>query len=81
MEKCVGKGKVSGALLTDLPKVFDCLKCLTDNSYAYSFNLLALRLIHNYLSNTKQSRKIENTYSNWMEIGFAVTQVSILRPI
>ena len=26
MEKCAGKGKVSGALLTDLPKIFDCLK-------------------------------------------------------
>ena len=26
MEKCVGKGKVFGALLTDLPKIFDCLK-------------------------------------------------------
>ena len=59
MEKCVGKGKDFGALLTDFLKVFDCLdhKLLTYKLYAYSVNIPALRLIHDYLSNRKQSNK------------------------
>ena len=31
------------------------------------------------MSNRKQLKKIENTYSNWMEIG--VTHGSVLRPL
>ena len=48
---------------------------------AYSFNLPALRLIHDYLSNKKQGIKIENNYITWMEIVFGVTQGSILKPL
>ena len=78
MEKCVGKGKDFGALLTDLSKAFDCLnhKLLTYKLNAYSLNIPALRLIHDYLSNRKQRIKIENIW-----ITFGVTQVSILRPL
>ena len=55
MEKCVGKGKDFGALLTDLSKAFDCLdhKLLTYKLNAHSLNIPALRLIHDYLSNRK----------------------------
>ena len=60
MEKCVGKGKDFGALLTDLSKAFDCLnhKLLTYKLNAYSLNIPALRLIHDYLSTEKQRIKI-----------------------
>ena len=53
-EKCFDNGKVSDVLLTDLSKAFDCLEheLLTAKSNAYSFNPPALRLIHDYLSNT-----------------------------
>ena len=63
MEKCVDKGKDLGALLIDLSKAFDCLdhKLLTYKLNAYSLNIPALRLIHDYLSNRKQRIKIENT--------------------
>ena len=46
-------------LLIDLSKVLDCLdhNLLTDKLNAYSFNLPALRLIHDYLSNRKQKNK------------------------
>ena len=55
LEKCVGKGKDFGVLLTDLPKGFDCLdhKLLTYKLNAHSLNVPALRLIHDYLSNRK----------------------------
>ena len=71
-KKCVGKEKVFGALLTDLSKAFDCLdhKLLTAKLNAYSFNLPALRLIHDYLLNRKQKMKMDNTDSTWMEIVF-----------
>ena len=45
---------------------------------AYGFNLPALRVARDYLSNRKQIIKIENSYSNWMKIIFSVPQVSIL---
>ena len=77
MEKYVGKGK-------DLSKTFtDCLnhKLHTAKLNAYSFNIPALHLIHDYLSNRKQRIKIKNIHSISMEIVFGVTQGSILRPL
>ena len=78
MEKCVCKGKYFGALLTDLSKAFDFLdhKLLIYKLNAYSLNIPALRLIHDYLLNRKQRIKIENIW-----IVFGVTQVLILRPL
>ena len=45
-------------LLIDLSKAFDCLdhKLVTAKLNAYSVNLPALRLIHDYLSNRKQNK-------------------------
>ena len=62
MEKCVGKGKDFGALLTDLSKAFDFLdyKLLIYKFNAYSLNIPALRLKHDYLLNRKQRIKTEN---------------------
>ena len=79
----VDKGKVFGALLTDLWKAFDCLdhELLTAKLNAYGFSLPALRLINDYLSNRKQRTKIENTYSTWLDIIFGVPQGSILGPL
>ena len=67
-------------LLTDLSKAFDCFdhELLTVKLNDYGFNLPALRLIHDYLSNRKQRIKIENIRSTWMEIIFGVPQSSIL---
>ena len=62
MKKCVGGGKDFGALLTDLSKAFDFFdhKSLIYKLNAYSLNIPALRLIHDYLLNRKQRIKIEN---------------------
>ena len=82
-KNCIDKGKAFGALLTDLSKAFDFLdhELLIAKLNAYGFNLPALRLIHDYLSNRKQRTKIDDNYSSWSEILFGVPQGSILGPL
>ena len=69
-KKSSDKGKVFGALLTDVSKAFDCLdnELLTAKLNAHGFSLPALRLINNYLSSRKQGTTIGNTYSTWLDI-------------
>ena len=82
-KRSVDKGKVFGALLTDLSKAFDCLdhELLIAKLNAYGFSLNALKLIHNYLSNRKQRTKINSSCSSWQDILFGVPQGSILGPL
>ena len=79
----VVKGKVFGALLTDLSKAFDCLshEHLIAKLNAYGFSLPALKLVQNYLSKRQQITRINQSYSSWEEILFGVPQGSILGPI
>ena len=55
-KKCIDKEKVFGALLTGFSKSFDCVnhKLLTTKPSTYCFNLPALHLVRDYLSNRKQ---------------------------
>ena len=83
MEKwknAVDKGKIFGALLTDLSKALACLnhELLIAKLNAYAFILPALKLIHNYLSNRKQRGRVNDSYSFWKDIVFGVSQGSIL---
>ena len=77
------KGKVFGALLTDLPKAFDCLdhELLIAKLNAYGFTLPTLKLVHDYLSDRKQRTRVNNSNSTWFEILFGVPQGSILGPL
>ena len=79
----VDKGKVFGALLTDLSKAFDCLshELIIAKLNAYGFSLSALKLVHSYLSKRQQRTKINQSFSSWEEILFGVPQGSILGPI
>ena len=79
----VDKGKVFGALLTDLSKAFDCLshELIIAKLNAYGFSLPALKLVQNYLSKKQQRTKINQSYSSWEGILFGVPQGSILGPI
>ena len=81
--RAVDSGQMFGALLTDLSKVFDCLdhELLIAKLNAYGFNLPALKLVHDYLSNRKQRTKINRTYSSLSEIVFGVPQGSTLGPL
>ena len=77
------KGKFFGALPTNLSKAFDYLSqdLLIAKVHACVFDLPALKLIQNYLSNRKQKTKINATYSSWEEILFRVPQGSVLGPL
>ena len=79
-KSAIDKRKSFGALLTDLSKAFDCLphELLIAKLHGYVFNLAALRLVHNSLSNRKQRTKINSSYSSWEETLFEVPQGSIL---
>ena len=59
-KKSVDKGKSFGALFIELSKAFDCLdhELLTEKTNTYGFSQPALRLIHDYISNRKQRKKI-----------------------
>lgn len=56
------KGGLSGALLTELSKTFDCIKhdLLIATLGAYGFNSHSLRFIFSYLTERKHRTKIEN---------------------
>ena len=75
--------KSFGALLTDLPKAFNCLSHdpLITKLNAYGFNMSALRFVHSYLKNRMQRTKINLEYSSWEEIMFGLPQGSILGPL
>ena len=82
-KSAVDKGKVLGALLTDLSKGFDCFQkdLIIAKLNTYGFKLPALKLMHSYLSDRKQRTKVNHAYSLWDEILFGVPQGSILGPI
>ena len=75
--------KSFGALLTDISKAFDCLShgLLIVKLNVYEFSISALRLVQNYLSNCKQSTKINSNIRSFKEIFFGVPQGSILGPL
>ena len=77
------KGVLGAALLTDLSKAFNCLnrELLIAKLEAYGFSFSALRYIYNYLSNSKQRAKVNNSFSEYYNILFGVPQESILGPL
>jgi len=64
--KCnLDKEGLSSALLTDLPKAFDCLsyKLIISKFYTYGFNENVCLLMANYFTNRKQRVKIGDSRS------------------
>ena len=45
---------------------------------AYGFHIDTLKFIHEYLSNKKQTVTVNDAYSSWKDIFYAVPQGSIL---
>ena len=73
----------SDALLTDLSKTFDCLPhdLLIAKLHAYGIKKGSLNLLFSNLKNRKQRVRLNNTYSEWIDILFGVSQGSILGPL
>ena len=63
--QCLDNGGVSGALLTDLSKAFDCIlyDLLIAKLAADGFDYNSLQMLQSYLSNRKQTTKINVAYS------------------
>ena len=74
---------VFAAVLTDLPKAFDCIphQLLITKLSAYGFEMKSIAFISAYLKNRKQKTKIGSTFSECLNILFGVQQGSILGPL
>ena len=74
---------MSGALLTDLSKAFDCIldDLLIARLAAYDFDYNSLQMLQSYLSNRKQRKKINDAFSKYCETLFRVPQGPILGPL
>ena len=76
------KGGVTGAILTDLAKAFDCIlhDLLIAKLTVYGFDYQSLRIKYNFLSNRHQRTKINNAFIHYSEVICRVRQGSILVP-
>ena len=74
-----GQWGISGAILTDLSKAFDCIlhELLIAKLAAYGFDYQSLRIMESFLSNKQQRTKINNAFSRYSEIIYGVPQASI----
>ena len=70
VRKILNKGETFGALLTDLSKY-----------HAPNFDMNALNLIFDYLTERKQRVKINSSFSSYMDIFRGVLQGSVIRPL
>ena len=82
-QKCLDKRGISGDILTDLSKVFDCIlnDLLIAKLAAYGFDYQSFKIIESFLSNRQQGTKINNVFSRYSEIIYEVLQRSILGPL
>ena len=81
-ENVLTVGGTLAALLTDFSKALDCLPhdLLIAKLHAYGIKKGSLKLLFSYLKNRKQRVRLNNTYSEWIDILFGVPQGSILGP-
>ena len=72
-----------GAVLLDLSKAFHCIPhdILIAKLNAHGFDRETLKLIYSCLKGRIQSARINNIYSNFLELLSGVSQASILRAI
>ena len=79
-KESLDQGGHYGALLTDLPKAFDCMMLIV-KLQAYGFDNGFLNLTCNYLLGRKQRTKIKFSFSAWSKIEYRVLRAFILVPL
>ena len=81
--KCLDKGSICGAILTDLSKTLDYFlhDLLIATLAAYGFDYQSLRIIESFLSDRQKRTNINNTFIRYSEILYGVPQGSILGPL
>ena len=78
----VGGGRgASAALLTDLSKAFDCLAHDLLIAKLHAYGIKKGNLLFPCLKNRKQRVRLNNTFSEWIEILFGVPQGSVFAPL
>ena len=78
--KHMDKGKSCAVLLTDLSKAFDCIvhDFLIGKLEAYGFSYEALKVMHNYITRRKHRTKVNDSFSDFIDLLLGVPQGSIL---
>ena len=81
--KFLDKRGISGAILADLSKAFDCIlhDLLIAKLAAYGLDCQSLKIIDSFLFNRQQRTKINNAFSRYSKIIYEDPQGSILDPL
>ena len=81
--KVLDRGGTFGVLLTDLSNALDCMThdLLITKLHALNFNMNAINLIFDYLTEMKQRVKINSSFSSYLDIFQGVSQGVILGPL
>ena len=81
-KKILDKYGYAGGILMDLSKAFDTInhKLLIAKLHAYGFDISALEIVNDYLSDRWQRTKINTSFSTWSLILCGVPQGSVLGP-
>ena len=78
--KTLDEGGETGAALTDLSKVFDCIdhNLLIAKLSAYGFEKQSINFIYSYLAKRKQRTKVDSAVSSWKILFSGVHQGCVL---
>ena len=82
-KESLDKNFVTGAVLMDLSKAFDCIPhdLLIAKLHAYGFSSKAATFVYSYLKRRKQNVKIDDICSSFQTLLSGVPQGSVLGPI
>ena len=80
---CLDDSGVVMAVLMDLSEAYDCIPydLLIAKLHAYGLNTNAIYLLHSYLTNRKQKVKVNESFSEWVNIIIGIPQGSTLGPL
>ena len=80
---CLDNSGAIAAVLMDLSKAYNCIPhdLLIAKLYAYGLDNSALSLLHSYLSNRKQRVKVNNCFTDWINVIIGISQGSVLGPL